>query len=209
MTATLTLSLRPRVPGGFRVEVTLHGMLVFGAPTVAELDALVGAWAGHSETKLVLCAGIASALGALTAIAHSREAAAAWRTEVRLGVESRYPDDPQRQWLHGLETGVSSLTMFSVLADSDQLQDRARPTVPAPPWDSEDWVRCRNMVDLCGFRDRLQEVVDRFPEFAPWVQRWDRLEDFATVGPRSALDALAAEAAGESAHLHQDKRETP
>lgn len=94
------------------------------------------------------------------------------------------------KWWIGLDVGLSSAAIFSVLAScggSDALEF-SKGAVPA---DAADFGRCLRLVERFGWRNRLDEVAKRFPN-GKWpavVARWDEL---------CALDA-----AGQSALLRE------
>lgn len=80
--------------------------------------------------------------------------------------EYKNPDE----WLESWDTGVSSLTIFGVLAG------RSMPDRPDAPHDPDDFGRCYRLLRVApGWRERLGEVARRFPVWAPLVQNWDEL----------------------------------
>ncbi len=78
-------------------------------------------------------------------------------------------------WLSSGDSGISSLTIVSVLADIPfaVLAQRCRPGVP---YDPDDLGRCMRLLDVKPeWRSRMSEVARRYPEWAGLVARWDDL----------------------------------
>lgn len=82
-------------------------------------------------------------------------------------------------WLIGRDTGLSSLTIFSVLSVEHGKYAMAtrgwfRFTVPHDP---ADLGRCLRLLDAVPeWRDRLGEVAAVYPEWAPLVRDWTEIE---------------------------------
>lgn len=74
-------------------------------------------------------------------------------------------------WLKSGDTGLSSQTIFSVLARC-QLP-RGGPRVPRDP---ADFGRCHRLLErMPEWRDRLKEVAAVHPVWTPFVAAWDDL----------------------------------
>jgi hypothetical protein len=79
------------------------------------------------------------------------------------------------RWVAGTETGISSLTIFETLGGRwvSELERWGR----SPPSDPSDFARCRKLLLLApGWRTRLPEVAERWPEWRPFVEAWDEME---------------------------------
>jgi hypothetical protein len=76
-----------------------------------------------------------------------------------------------QEWIDGVDTGVSSATIWSTLS--------GRPTPfrdHGIPHDPSDFGRCYRLLKrIDGWRERLPEVAARHPEWAPFVAAWDEL----------------------------------
>ena len=76
------------------------------------------------------------------------------------------------EWSRSWDTGISSLTIFSVLTGEPLQCSRAD-----TPKDPEDFGRCVRLLDVAPeWRNRLQAVADRYPEWEPLVKNWPELE---------------------------------
>lgn len=74
------------------------------------------------------------------------------------------------QWIVGRDTGMSSITIWSVMMG-------VKPGWPSIPLDPSDFGRCFRMLLLIpGWRARLPEVATAYPEWAPLVAHWHEIE---------------------------------
>ena len=161
--------------GEYTLKVYPHGAAVFGSLPADEIGKLGELFAGRGWTDL--CPGIASSLGATVALSGGADLAT-WREEVRLEAERAVAGDPEKEWILGSDTGLSSLTIFSVLSEKHSLAALAKLGAfgATTPYDPSDFGRChRLLVAVPGWRGRLQEVADRYPKWAPLVAEWDSL----------------------------------
>jgi hypothetical protein len=78
--------------------------------------------------------------------------------------------DRQITWLMSGDTGVSSETIFGVMT--------GRPTrMAGVPYDRSDFGRCYRLLAMFPeWRDRLEDVADKYPSWAHLVQQWGYLE---------------------------------
>jgi hypothetical protein len=84
-------------------------------------------------------------------------------------VELPPPGTPE-EWLAGDDTGISSLTIYSVMTG-------VRVSRTGIPHDSDDFGRCYRLLKLFPeWRARLTEVADRYPEWRGLVSVWGELE---------------------------------
>lgn len=75
-------------------------------------------------------------------------------------------------WLRGRDTGISSQTIYAVMMNQHL---RNHYDVPHDP---EDFGRCYRLLKLFpAWRERLGEVVARFPAWGPIVREWDRIQE--------------------------------
>ena len=98
-------------------------------------------------------------------------------TDVRAGEEvgdtmsarERADDRAALSWFRGFDTGVSSLTIWSVMT-GHPVQNTGIPYDPA------DFGRCYRLLELFPeWKTRLGEVSARYPEWRPFVEAWPRL----------------------------------
>lgn len=166
----------------YRIEEYAHGVLVFGSLPVPMLSALAKAYPHLPEMDT----GIASATGATLALV-TKDGGKAWRAEIEAANAHRSTLD---RWLHGCDTGTSSLTIAHVLGGVPMASDRH----PSEPCDPADFGRCSRLLDLMpGWRERLGEVAERFPRWAGLVAAWPELEAlYAEEYPRGVAPKLYA-----------------
>lgn len=161
---------------GYSVERTPHGILVHGPVPLDDVTALMKTW--QQRGLDILDAGIAMATGANLAVT-SEEGSRAWRAEIAKKAALVANGDPELEWLHGTDTGVSSLTIFSVLSRryGTRALVRIHRGAVGAPHDPSDLGRCIRLLDaIPGWRERLPEVAASHPEWAPLVERWADLE---------------------------------
>jgi hypothetical protein len=107
------------------------------------------------------------ALGKLPCVScHSRE--------VRMGPLPKSSNDGDHiGWLSNGDTGISSLTIWSVMTGRPVRQSYFYPDVPQDP---DDFGRCyRLLAVMPSWRERLPEVAAKYPEWRPLVDAWDEL----------------------------------
>lgn len=74
------------------------------------------------------------------------------------------------EWKASWDTGISSLTIWSFFTG----QHGGEVGIPHDP---EDFGRCfRLLAKLPGWRASLPRLAERFPEWAPLVERWAHME---------------------------------
>lgn len=102
------------------------------------------------------------------------------RLETRLA--SKGPATPEDQWLDGGDTGLSSVTIWHVMTGRPFPSDWSFPSTPHDP---DDLGRCLALLDTFpSWRDRLAEVAETYPRWAPLVANWDELATlFAEESP--------------------------
>lgn len=85
---------------------------------------------------------------------------------------ARFKYSTPAEWRSSWDTGVSSLTIYSVFAGGT-LPDGA----PGVPHDPADFGRCHRLLKVAPtWRDNLHRVAERFPAWRPLVDRWADLE---------------------------------
>lgn len=176
----------------FTVRDHTYGKLIDGHPTMDDFTALLEAWnkqAKKQGKRATLHPGIARAEKAGFAVAFDQKA---WLEDIdnRLKVV----EDPQLRWFFGPYTGVSSLTIFAVLADDKRYAAKARREVGTGelPMDGDDWGRCYRCIVDCGFVDRLDHLVEKDPRWARLVDAW------------GALSTITAAYYAHPGHPHED-----
>lgn len=86
------------------------------------------------------------------------------------------------RWIVGRDTGTSSKTIWSVMMG-------AEPDDASPPSDPSDFGRCHRLLQIApvSWRENLQRVADKYPEWSALVRQWDELtalyEDELVNGP--------------------------
>lgn len=88
-------------------------------------------------------------------------------------------------WLLSGDTGISSETILAAITGST-------PRRSDVPHDPDDFGRCYRLL-LCfpGWRSRLPEVAQRFPQWGPMVKAWDELSSLyeRLCEPRASYEA--------------------
>lgn len=86
-------------------------------------------------------------------------------------------------WLLSRDTGISSLTIFSVLsAEHGKYAFATRGWFRfGVPHDPADFGRCLRLLNAVPeWRDRLYEVALAYPEWGPLIREWDAIERLYT-----------------------------
>jgi hypothetical protein len=160
----------------FEVEKVEHGVLVRGGVGVEEFGALAKVWEEQGWT--LVDAGIASAVGATFAVTNE-EHREAWLKGIQQKAAQSSHGNPETMWLRGPDTGISSLTIFSVLSKhhKDEAMGRLDGWPPQRPLDPADFGRCHRLLNaIPAWRGRLPEVAEAYPKWGPLVRDWDKLE---------------------------------
>lgn len=158
----------------YSIEYTNGRVLVHGAIPVDEFAALQKMWAKRGIDTLAV--GVSSALG-VTFAACRKGDVDAWTAEVAGRASALANGDAELEWLLGPDTGLSSQTIFSVLASTESLRSRALGTWgPTTPSDPSDFGRCHRLLERFPmWRDRLGEVSEAYPKWKPLVAAWDEM----------------------------------
>jgi len=154
----------------FTVQLHKHGIAVLGPYPLDLVPAL--AKMGEIRGYDVIDAGIAHAIGATLVLTNARSGSQ-WRYEIEEENAERLRDD-ECAWLNGIDTGVSSLTMYCAMTGNRF----PRPNfIPDVPHDVGDFGRCVRMLEkLPHLRPRLHEVAEHHAMWIEFVERWDELE---------------------------------
>lgn len=162
---------------GYTVESANGRVLIKGPLPIDDLVALESAWKKRGLDAM--SPGVASALGATMAVCRSDDVEA-WEKEVSESAAHRANGDAEMAWLLGPDTGISSKSIFSVLASTDALCSAARarlPWGPDVPHDPSDFGRCHRMLKAFpAWRERLSEVVAAIPKYRLMVREWAQME---------------------------------
>jgi hypothetical protein len=160
----------------YRIEKYAHGILVFGEVPIDEFTALAKLWMKQGWD--LLAPGIASMAHASFAIT-KKDCVEVWTEGLRTQSTVEANGDRELEWLLGPDTGTSSLTIFSVLSEkhAGRAMVRVRHGLgPSPPWDPDDFGRCYRLLEMFpAWKERMQEVADRYPTWAKLVQDWGYL----------------------------------
>ena len=92
-------------------------------------------------------------------------------------VDETVAEDTKRmtpeEWLFAGDTGVSSLTIFSVMTNRPEVLGRFGADAP---YDPGDFGRCHRLLErFPEWRERLPEVADRYPVWRDLVREWAEL----------------------------------
>jgi hypothetical protein len=157
------------------VEERQHGILVKGSIPVDDFAALTKTWGDRGLT--VLDTGVAASLGA-TLVVTNKEGSLAWRAEIEGSNKQNLNGDLELEWLKGTDTGVSSMTIVSVLSEKHALLADGRLRHGGDvPHDPSDFGRCYRLLQLFPeWKARLGEVAAKYPKWKPLVEAWDQLE---------------------------------
>lgn len=92
------------------------------------------------------------------------------RSEIEAGAANL---SPLNAWLQSCDTGISSLTIAEVLSGRTGLAGGRR----GIPYDPGDLGRCIRLLEkVPWWRERLPEVAEQHPRWAPFVEHWDELK---------------------------------
>lgn len=166
--------------GSFSVYKTEKRLLIHGVIPIEELAAIT-----NLTSEWIVLPGIGFALGATLAACHKDELAA-WESEIDRDAAikaSHLADDEQGAaeltWLFGRDTGLSSLTIFSVLSKHEIARQSALAKIGrrgSLPRDPEDFGRCHRLLECFpAWRERLPEVAECFPGWKALINAWEEL----------------------------------
>lgn len=172
----MKLSARFDLSQAYAIERHRFGVVVRGSIPTDDLVALSKVWERNGMDTMAF--GIATALGVTFAVCAQTDVEK-WEAEINDGVKQRHAGDEQLVWFFGTDTGISSATIFSVLADQKAIRDGARASAqfrPDVPHDPSDFGRCHRLLErFPAWRQRLAEVAEAYPDWKPFVEHWDEL----------------------------------
>ena len=121
--------------------------------------------------------------------------------DLHLNVAGGEHDSPADTWAAGGDTGISSLTIWSVMTGCPM----PRGLLADVPYDPADFGRCHRLLLLIPeWRPRLHEVAKRHPEWAVLVDCWSSLTDLylqeLPFGNAPRLWGAMRDAIGQSRH---------
>jgi hypothetical protein len=164
----------------FAIRTDELGMLVYGRIPVDFFSDITALAKKKYGDALVIDAGISDAVGATLAIVDP-ENASRWMDKLGIGPN-------QSDWLRSCDTGNSSKTIYSVLAGLPGVLPSGGPSLPR---DSSDFGRCMRLVErFPPYRDRLGEVVVKYPKWKSIVDRWDELTTSYRAGDHDQVDDI-------------------
>lgn len=125
---------------------------------------------------------------AVMVVARDKGAADAWIAEVEEELDRQYGDGPAR-WYFGLDTGVSSLALYSAISLGLRRADVSLPQ------DRADFGRCvRMLVRFPGWQSKAERVGAILgPEWAKLLRRWREARAYYKAGDDDQLERLLAE----------------
>lgn len=167
-----------------QIEYTDHAMIVrkdtSGGLPLGAMEGLTKM--AEAQGFDLIDPGAGSALKAILVVTNA-EHKDALHAEIKKRAHQEAEGDPSlrtqgarilTEWLRGVDTGTSSLTIAEVLSGRPGLWGSFG---PSPPIDPDDLGRCIRLLDLMeGWRERLPEVAAAVPTFGPLVEHWDELE---------------------------------
>jgi hypothetical protein len=90
------------------------------------------------------------------------------------------------EWLLSGESGASSEAIACAM-----LKIPRAPYLCEPPWNSEDFGRCRALIYLVPeWRPPLGRVARAYPNWKPYIDRWDQLTALAETRSLLKLDRM-------------------
>lgn len=161
----------------YSIEHKSGRVIVHGAVPVDEMATLTKLWSKQGYDTFAV--GVASSLGATMAICR-KDDLEKWQAEVEAAAAREAKGDVEKEWFRGHETGISSKTIFSVLA-SGPTRLAAEAALSSHwggdvPHDPSDFGRCYRLLEkFPEWKDRLGEVAAKYPKYGPMVREWDQL----------------------------------
>ncbi len=157
------------------IEFAPYALIVRSDPVGAgiPMDALAGIQAlADSYGFDLIDAGAGRPLRAVMVITNAKQVPVL-RQAIEDAARESAAGNALEEWLAGPDTGASSLAIVEVLAGRSGLTENHQ-----GPSDPSDFSRCRKLLEVMPeWRDRLSEVADAYPSWAPIVGAWDELED--------------------------------
>lgn len=128
---------------------------------------------GFKRLSIKLC----GPLDAVAVLTKTDEDAERWASEIDGKAQRNSGGDAELAWICGTDTGTSSLTIFSVLAERGYLATNKGHYLGNPPWDPDDFGRCYRLLELFPqWRGRLREVAAKHKAWRGLVDNWSELE---------------------------------
>jgi hypothetical protein len=157
----------------YRIDEGQYGIAVYGSVPIDEMVMLTKAWKKRGLTDLRV--DISSALGATLAVTDKKRGEL-WLEEIKANAKRLAHGDKELEWIKGPDTGMSSLTIMSVLSDKHKHPGRYE-IRGEYPLDPSDFGRCYRLLALFPeWRSRLSEVAEKYPKWKELVEHWDELE---------------------------------
>jgi hypothetical protein len=172
---------------GYTVEGNSNRVVVRGSLPINDLTALTKVWKKRGLNAMAF--GVASALGATMAVCKQADIEQ-WEKEVANSAAQQANGDAELEWLLGPDTGISSKSIFSVLASTDVLRVSAKAQLGSfgadVPHDPSDFGRCYRLLEkFPAWRERLNEVAAAIPKYGPMVREWAQMEALWSEESRS------------------------
>lgn len=112
-----------------------------------------------------------------------------WHQKVECYLDT-LPISPEDRWYRGLDTGISSCTIFYVMTGRQPPYHWS----PATPQDAADFGRCsRLLARFPEWACLLGKVALKYSEWRGLVHEWDKLEALYAAGSNEALTARIQE----------------
>jgi hypothetical protein len=139
---------------------------------------------GESFGFDIIDACVGYCLGAVMVLT-DKEGAVKLRAEID---EQNAGKSPEDAWISGWDRGISSETIFHVMTGRPML---GRVGVPHDP---DDFGRCYRLLEkFPGWKQRIREVAEQYPEWARIVEHWDWLSAMYAAGDNKTLYARIQE----------------
>lgn len=164
-----------------RVVETEFGKLIYADAGYLSIDDLRAIQKDNPSDTSVVVMGVANTFNAFMAICE-RGRAKEWTDYAAQYAKDASNGDPEKEWLIGPYTGMSSETIFSVLAAQGLLllsdPARVRRFNIRTPSDPEDFSRCHDLLQkMPGWAERIGEVGEAYEVWKPFSDNWTYLTE--------------------------------
>lgn len=161
----------PESSTSLQIEITENALIVRGEIPVAAMEGIsaIAKTQGFDQ----IYAGACRPLGA-TFVITSAERQPHLQNDIKARAEKAAAGGRFEAWLHGPDTGTSSLTIAEILSGRTGLVGSFGRSTPRDP---SDFWRCLNLLEAVPeWRSRLSEVAAAEPSWAALIERWGEVE---------------------------------
>lgn len=181
--------------GAYSISHTPYGMIIWGSVPLQEMSVLLNNY--HDEfPDCLVDFGLPSYYKCTMVVVRDHECHDKWHAEVDKILDSEYENDQEARWLHGLDTGLSSLCIFHHMKQGI-LQEGQEVHIPH---DHDDFGRCYRLLEIKpAWRKRMSEMGENYPEWKPFFDHWNELEADYVAGRFKQVDERIKQITGENA----------